>query len=468
MTRLALLVDVGSTWTKGVAVELPGGRLAWRCQHPTTLAEGIMHGAQAVIDELQQNVPEGSTVAFRAATSSAAGGLRVAALGLVPDLTGLAAKQASLGAGARVVFTGAYALADDEIAALRAAKPDIILLSGGTDGGNSEVIIGNAKKLAAAHAARPIPATVVLAGNKSARAACAAILESAGLEVVVAQNVLPTLNELKVESAQAAIRDVFLERIVHARGIDDLRAWATGSLAPTPRAVLDAAAFLADGAPAMGIASMGTTVLVDIGGATTDVHSIGGEVPPPDTPLRGLPEPRVKRTVEGDLGLRVSASAAADTLGADALSATLGTSAAQVLAEAQRRVDQPETLQDEDPFDRALAIAAVAEALNRHAGRLEQSPLARDSWFQVGKDLREARVLIASGGVFAARPDADDLLAQALRLARAKGHLVPGDGARRLVDRDYVMFAVGLLAHDWPQAAAALAAASLRADGADR
>lgn len=462
MSELALLVDVGSTWTKGVAVTLPEGRLAWRCQHPTTLAEGIMCGAQAVIDELQGNVPAGSSVAFRAATSSAAGGLRVAAIGLVPDLTGLAARQASLGAGARVVFTGAYALADDEIEALRAAKPDIILLSGGTDGGNSEVITGNARKLAEANAALPLPATVVLAGNKSARAGCEALLRSAGFDVVVAHNVLPTLNELKVESAQAAIRDVFLERIVHARGIDDLRAWATGGLAPTPRAVLDAAAFLADGAPAMGIPPMGTTVLVDIGGATTDVHSIGGEVPPPDTPLRGLPEPRVKRTVEGDLGLRVSAAAAADAIGAEALSVALGTSAADVVAEAQRRVDQPETLQDEDHFDRALAIAAVAEALNRHAGRLEQSPLARDSWFQVGKDLRAAHVVIASGGVFAARPDAGELLSQALAAARRQGKLVPGDGARLLVDRDYVLFAVGLLAHDWPQAAAALAAASLR------
>ena len=457
MSRLALLIDVGSTWTKGVAVTLPEGKLAWRCQHPTTLAEGIMRGAQAVIDELQQNVPAGSSVAFRAATSSAAGGLRVAAIGLVPDLTGTAARQASLGAGARVVFTGAYTLADDEIAALRAAKPDIILLSGGTDGGNSEVIIGNAKKLAEANAVKTIPATVVLAGNKSARAACEAILKAAGYEVVIAHNVLPTINELKVESAQAAIRDVFLERIVHARGIDDLRAWATGGLAPTPRAVLDAAAFLADGAPALG-----TTVLVDIGGATTDVHSVGGEVPPPDRVLRGLPEPRVKRTVEGDLGLRVSASAAADVLGTEALSTTLGTSAADVVAEARRRVDQPDTLRDEDHFDRALTIAAVAEALNRHAGHLEQSPLARDTWFQIGKDLREAHVVIASGGVFAARPDADELLALSLKTARSKGQLVPGDGASLLIDRDYVMFAVGLLAKLWPEAAAQLAKTSLR------
>jgi uncharacterized protein (TIGR01319 family) len=126
----ALLIDVGSTWTKGVAVSIPSGRLVGRTQHPTTLAEGIMHGVDAVVAELSE-MHEGDIV-FRAATSSAAGGLRVAAVGLVPALTGLAAKQASLGAGARVVFNGNFVLAGEEIAAMQEAKPDIVLLAGGT------------------------------------------------------------------------------------------------------------------------------------------------------------------------------------------------------------------------------------------------------------------------------------------------------------------------------------------------
>jgi len=126
------------------------------------------------------------------------------------------------------------------------------------------------------------------------------------------------------------------------------------------------------------------------------------------------------------------------------------TGAEAVIAEAQRRVDQPATLEDNDHFDRAVAIAAVAETLNRHAGRLEQSPLAPDTWFQIGKDLREANVVIASGGVFAARADAEELLALALSEARKQGKLIPGDGAKRLIDRDYVMFVVGLLAKAWP------------------
>ncbi len=449
--EIALLIDVGSTWTKGLAVSLPDGRLMARRQHPTTAAGGIMRGVSAVIGELQE-VAEGAVV-VRAATSSAAGGLRVAALGLVPDLTGLAARQASLGAGARVVFTGSYVLAPDEIEAMERERPDVILLSGGTDGGNVEVILENARCLARAS----LPAAVVLAGNKSARAAARAILDAGGYEVHVADNVLPAVDTLNVDSAQSAIRAVFLERIVVARGIGELREWATGGLLPTPRAVLEATAFLADGP-----ARFGVTVVVDIGGATTDVHSVGGSDPPPGTLLKGLPEPRVKRTVEGDLGLRASARAATDALGAEPLARKMGTSAEDVRHEADGRVERPATIQDADPFDRVLAIAAVAEALNRHAGRLEQVPLRKDGWMQIGKDLRRADVVIGTGGVFAARPDARELLAAALEETAQHDRLVP-EAPTLLIDRDYVLFAVGLLAQRCPEAAAALAVRSVGA-----
>ena len=454
-TRIALLVDVGSTWTKGVAVSLDAGRLLARLQHPTTLAAGIMEGVGLVLGELERSIA--GSVAFRAATSSAAGGLRVAALGLVPDLTGLAARQASLGAGARVVFTGSYVLSSDEIEALHKSLPDIVLLCGGTDGGNAEVILANAKRLAEAR----LPAAVVLAGNKSVRSEALAILSAAQYEVHLADNVLPSIDTLNVESAQSAIRDVFLDRIVRARGIEQLRVWASDGLLPTPRAVLDAAAFLAQGPARFGI-----TVVVDIGGATTDVHSIGACEPAPGTLLRGLPEPKVKRTVEGDLGLRVSAIAAAEALGADALANRMGIALERLRREAENRVEHPGSVRAEDDFDRVLAVAAVAEALNRHAGRLERLPLQRDMWVQTGKDLRSADVVIGSGGVFAARGDALELLVQAVRDAAAQGDRLVPQAARVLLDRDYVLFAVGLLAARHPDAALSLARESLREPGA--
>ena len=447
---VSILVDVGSTWTKGVAVSLDEGRLLARCQHPTTLATGIMEGAGGVVAELTRSIA--GAVAFRAATSSAAGGLRVAALGLVPDLTALAARQASLGAGARVVFTGSYVLSGDDIETMRNARPDIVLLSGGTDGGNSEVILSNARLLADAR----LPAVVVLAGNKSARTDALAILRAADCEVHVADNVLPTIDTLTVESAQSAIREVFLERIVRARGIEQLREWASDGLLPTPRAVLDAAAFLAEGP-----AGLGTTVIVDIGGATTDVHSVGACEPQPGTILRGLPEPHIKRTVEGDLGLRVSAVAAADALGAGTLARKMGMDAEHLRREAQARMDNPGTVKAQDDFDRILAIAAVAEALIRHAGRIERLPLQREAWVQTGKDLRRADVVVGSGGVFAARGDALELFSAAVSDAAAHSDCLVPQTPRVLIDRDYILFAVGLLATRHPDTALSLARRSL-------
>lgn len=447
--RVGLLIDTGSTWTKGLAVDLDAGRLLARTQHPTTLAEGLMAGVRAVLAELDR--AHAGEIVFRAATSSAAGGLRVAAIGLVPALTGQAARQASLGAGARVVFSGNFQLAAAEIAALRAAQPDIVLLAGGTDGGNREVIVRNAGLLAGAG----LDATVVVAGNKSAREEVCAILGAAGMDWRVADNVLPEIDTLDVGAAQEAIRAVFLERIVVARGIEELREWAGGRLLPTPRAVLDAAQFLAGA-----VAGFGTLALVDIGGATTDVHSIGGSDPAEGTLLRGLREPHAKRTVEGDLGLRVSAVAATQALGAEVLSRHLGGSPEELLDRARQLTAATATLDAQEDFDRVLGIAAVAEALRRHAGRLEQSPIDHRTWFQAGKDLRDAGAVIASGGVFAARADAAGLIAAALEAARRSDRLVPR-AAQAWVDRDYVMFAVGLLADAHPHAALGLARHSL-------
>ena len=450
--RIALLIDVGSTWTKGLAVSLETGLLLGRNQHPTTLLAGIMTGVRAVIEALERTVQ--GTVAFRAASSSAAGGLRVAAIGLVPELTGLAARQASLGAGARVVFRGSYTLTDEEIESIRGEKADIILLTGGTDGGNSAVVLENARRLAGA----ALPVAIVLAANKSACPEAAKRLRSAGYDVRLADNVLPTIDVLKVESAQEAIRTLFLERIVTARGIEELREWAVDGMLPTPKAVLDATAFMADGP-----LNLGTTVVVDIGGATTDVHSVGGEAVAPEAILRGLPEPHVKRTVEGDLGLRVSAVAASESLDRNQLAREIGIAASELDEEVKHRVANPEVLKEADPVDRVMTIASISEALFRHSGYLEPIPLKKDYWFQIGKDLRKTSVLIASGGVFAARPDADEMLASSSVHSAQRGRLVP-EAPRCLVDRDYVLFAVGLLSAKFPEIAGTLARKSLRLD----
>jgi uncharacterized protein (TIGR01319 family) len=160
--KAALLVDFGSTWTKLRALDLEGGRLLGSAQAPSTVASDINVGFDAALRALGERIGGLPGFAYRLASSSAAGGLRMVTIGLVRELTAEAARQAALGAGARLVGSFAYRLTASDVAAVEALAPDIVLLCGGTDGGNREVIRHNAHALA--ESARRCP--VVVAGNR--------------------------------------------------------------------------------------------------------------------------------------------------------------------------------------------------------------------------------------------------------------------------------------------------------------
>jgi uncharacterized protein (TIGR01319 family) len=394
-----------------------------------------------------------------------------------------AAARAALGAGARLLAVYCHRLSADETADLAQRGPDLVLLTGGTDGGDRHTVLHNAAALAVLPAAALGP--VVVAGNKEATPEAVARLRRAGHDARAAANVLPELGTLRVEPAQEAIRRVFLERIVQSKGLDEARTClggVDGVVLPTPAAVLRAAVLLAEGPPAAAAAQpppgpLGDLVVVDVGGATTDVHSIGDGGPSrPEVYRRGIPEPRAKRTVEGDLGLRVSALSLWEALGArwdDA--AVPGLSPDEGESRLRSYVEQTAQVPS-DPhgaaLDGFLARGAVALALERHAGALEEvaTPAGR-FWVQRGKDLRGVRAVVGAGGIFRARADAVSLLEAGVsaagrmdktRLAGSQGNpvalgaLVPSS-PRLWIDRDYALWAAGLLAPVDPVAAWRLA-----------
>ena len=459
--RAALLVDFGSTYTKVSAVDLDGPRLLARAQAPTTYATDLRHGLEAALAALEQAhgrpLPSFS---YRLACSSAGGGLRMVAVGLVPGLTAEAARRAALGAGARVLATYSGGVDEEALAELAGLDPDIILLAGGTDGGNRTALLDFARVLAAA----PVGAAFILAGNREAAPAAAGILRRAGKDVRVVDNVLPRLDTLQVEPARAAIREVFMERIAIARGWERVQAELGGILMPTPAAALRGAELLADGAGDE--PGLGELMVVDIGGATTDVHSVAAGLPAdPRTVLRGLPPPRSQRTVEGDLGLRHGAPSlvAASRL----LRGEEGADAAW-RRRAELRAARPDFVPDtaaEREADARLAAEAVRIAVERHAGRRE--PLATPHgrrWVQRGKDLREIRHVIGTGGIFRHAPDPARVLAAALDPA-GQGPVLKPRAAALWVDADYLLSHAGLLAEVDPVAALRLLKASLRRVG---
>ena len=210
--RAILLIDFGSTYTKLTAVDLDSETILGTAQSFTTIHTDINDGLNNGLALLEKKIGK---VDFSEtyACSSAAGGLRMVTSGLVPELTGEAARLASLGAGAKVVGIYAFQLTEDDLEDIARAKPDIFLLVGGTDGGNTECILHNAKMLASMKPEFPI----VVAGNRTAARQCQRILE--GCEVHVCPNVMPKFGVLEIEPTQQQIRQIFLDRIVKAKGL---------------------------------------------------------------------------------------------------------------------------------------------------------------------------------------------------------------------------------------------------------
>ncbi|WP_031513043.1 methylaspartate mutase accessory protein GlmL [Desulfofalx alkaliphila] len=451
-SNLALLIDFGSTYTKVSAVDLAKETVAACAEAPTTVDTDIMHGLNAALEEIYSQLgTKEAEFTYKLACSSAAGGLRIVAIGLIRDLTVEAAKQAALGAGARVLGVYAHELTIQEINEIEGAKPEIVLLAGGTDGGNKEVILHNARMLAESL----ISATIIVAGNKVVADDARQILVKAGKEVLVTENVLPELDKLNVIPARRLIRQVFLDKIVVAKGLNRAESFVERILMPTPAAVLNAAHLLAKGTK--GEQGLGDILLLDIGGATTDVHSLAQGLPTKSgISLRGLPQPYAKRTVEGDLGMRVSAAALYETVPPGTLEGYSGASAERVqryiedISKDYRKIPQDE---EEMRIETAMAVQCAQVAASRHAGTLEVvwTPFGA-SYVQHGKDLTETPYLIGTGGVIVNHPQPKEILQGAIFKDDDVTVLKPKDPTL-LLDEKYILAAMGLLAEVEPELA---------------
>ncbi len=426
-------VDVGSTFTKAALVDLAGGGLLGTASHPTTLATDVMDGVDAVRAELGAG-PSVETLAC----SSAGGGLRLAVIGYEQLVTAEAGHRVGLSAGARVVHVSTGSMVAGDLDAVLAARPDVLLLVGGTDGGNAEILRRNAELMAA----RCLTIPVVLAGNVDVRDELAELLAAGGVPVTGTDNVLPVIGRLDPMPARLAIRDVFIRHVIGGKGLSRRADFPAMVRAATPDAVLAGVEVLADGAgPVPGV---GDVLVVDVGGATTDVYSVvtpQGE----DAVLRkDVVEVMWRsRTVEGDLGMRWGADGIVDAAVAERL--LRPGEEPPLRRAAAARVADPSLLPGDEQArddDARLAELAVTVALRRHG--------------RGGKDLREAVLVVGSGGVLrhATAARAAGVLAPATS-DLAGGWPVP-EHARTVVDTRYVLAAAGLLADEHPAVAAAL------------
>ena len=444
-----LLIDFGSTYTKLTAVDVDAevilGTAAAYTTVQTDINDGLNEGLRLLEEKTGKLVYEKTY-----ACSSAAGGLRMVTSGLVPELTGEAAKLASLGAGAKVVGVYAFQLTEDDMQDIVASQPDIFLLVGGTDGGNTECILHNAKMLATIQPKFPI----VIAGNRSAARECERILT--GCEVHICPNVMPKFGVLKIEDTQKKIREIFLNRIVQAKGLSKATALLSDIMMPTPSAVLQAMNLLAQGCE--GETGIGELVAVDVGGATTDIYSVADGMPEAfNTVYKGLPEPYSKRTVEGDIGMRYSIHGIVEAAGLSRVAQLSGLSESRVEELVNYLRANTETVPNGDvemeKLDKALASMAVEEAVRRHAGTIEETyTMMGQTYVQEGKNLTKVRQIVVTGGSLIHTKETEDIARFALYSPMQPASLRPKQ-ADVWVDRTYILAAMGLLSSYYPQVA---------------
>jgi uncharacterized protein (TIGR01319 family) len=440
VSRQVVCIDVGSTFTKAALVDVERGVLVATAASPTTSSTDVMEGIEACRAELGVT-HDAATLAC----SSAGGGLRLAVVGYERVVTAEAGHRVGLSAGARVSYVASGSLDVGGVRQLLDNEPDVVLLVGGTDGGNAEVLLHNAAALASSD----LRVSVVVAGNVDVRDEVAAVLRAGGKTVYPTVNVLPVIGRLDPQPARETIREVFIRHVIGGKGLSASADFPSLVRAATPDAVLVGVEVLADGAA--GIEGVGDVLVVDVGGATTDVYSVVTPQGEDAVLRREIVEVMWRsRTVEGDLGMRWNAPGVVDAALTERLVAAEEETRLRVGA--ARRAAEPSYLADSDEeraLDTRLAELAVTVALRRHG--------------RGGKDLREVALVVGSGGVLRH----SDAATRTRILAPALGDFAGGwpvpERARTVVDTSYVLAAAGLLASEHPQAAARLLRSALLA-----
>ena len=291
--NVIVATDCGSTTTKAILIEKKGDeyRQTFRGEAPTTVEapfEDVTRGVLNAFAELEElsgrkildgekiitPAQDGTGVDIYISTSSAGGGLQMMVAGAVMTMSAQSAQKAALGAGAivmDVIASNDKRLPHEKIERIRDLRPDMILLSGGTDGGTVSHVVELAEFIGAANPRPRLGMTfqlpVIYAGNKEAQDRVSDVLKDK-TALRITDNLRPLLERENLGPARQEIQNLFLEHVMaHAPGYKNLMAWTGIPIMPTPGAVGE---MIQTAARKDNINVVG----VDIGGATTDVFSV--------------------------------------------------------------------------------------------------------------------------------------------------------------------------------------------------
>ena len=433
-----LVAEIGSTTTvvnafKDIDTDNP---VFWaQGQAPTSVLEGdVRIGLQGAIDDLCAKMDiDKLEYDEMLATSSAAGGLKMTVHGLVYDMTARAAKEAALGAGGIIHYVTAGRMRRTDIAKIKEINPNLILIAGGVDYGERDTALDNAEMIRNMGLKTP----VIYAGNIENQEEMKLIFdEESGQKLYNVDNVYPKIDDLNVEPCRKVIQDAFEDHIIHAPGMEHVRDMVNGPIIPTPGAVMECTKLLYD--------CLGDLIVLDVGGATTDLHSVATES---DQVARIMiaPEPKAKRTVEGDLGVYVNRMKVIESIGEEKFRKKCEKIGIDPEKTLESYVAIPKT-EDEFKLVEMLTEEAVMKAVERHAGQIRYvyGPSGRTTLAE-GKDLTQVKYIVGTGGALTRLPHRVDIMERIAEYDETGMRLFPTSHAKVLVDKDYIMASLGVL-----------------------
>ncbi len=436
-----LIAEIGSTTTVVTAFDFKNGvKVVAQGKAFTSVLQGdVTIGLKNAIKEIEDEIGESIEYDRMIGTSSAAGGLKITVHGLVQDMTVKAAKEAALGAGGIIKMVTAGKLRKTDVKKIMQINPSLIMIAGGTDYGERETALDNAEIIR--NSGLNIP--VVYCGNIANQEEIREIFE--GTELYVIDNVYPRVDELNVEPARGIIQDAFEVNIVKAGGMDKIRDMVHGAIMPTPGAVMEATKLLYE--------IIGDVIVIDVGGATTDVHSVTeGSLEVLD--ILVTPEPKAKRTVEGDLGVYINRKNVIELLHDNELEGKTREEIDELI------VPIPAT-EDERHWSRVLTVKAVNTAIDRHVGQIKRVYGSGRKFSAYGKDLSMVKYIIGTGGALTRLGNGEEIL-QSIKDVKGDITMRPTKEAKVVLDNMYIVACAGVLSRENKEAAIELLKASLK------
>jgi len=446
-----LVAEIGSTTTivNAFQIHRKDPVFLGRGVANTTVLHDVNIGLNEAIYDLQSNLKTDKIEYDEMfATSSAAGGLKMSVHGLVYEMTVRASKEAALNAGANIHLVTAGKIKEKDLKKIQEIQPNIILIAGGTDYGESETALYNIEKILDLDLKIP----VIYAGNVEIQEEVNELftnrMKNNLLKIV--ENVYPRVDYLNILPLRKAIYETFEENIIHAKGMDHIFEIVNQKIMPTPGSVMESTMNLYE--------EIGNLMTIDVGGATTDIHSIA--MPSEDFKEFLEGEPLSKRTVEGDLGVFINHVNVVKMFDENSLMEQLNCSKEQ-FNELLKNYSYIPHSNLEKSLVYELTKKCTNLALDRHAGDLRKVfTSSGQKIIPEGKDLTQIENIIFTGGALVNLNDTEKIVQEYLKRNQTK--LLPSKNVVIYKDYDYIMASMGVLSLKYPEESMKLLKKSLR------